>query len=73
MMPQITDKETDEFWDMTNQLGAGWDSRAVLVKKMFGADYEQIWGPFLKYLWAKNKFKFFFENIVASAQKICIE
>ena len=30
------------FYDMKNQFWAGLGSRAVLVKKKFGADYEQL-------------------------------
>ena len=35
---ETTDKETDQFW-------AGLGSRAVIVKKKFWADYEQLLRP----------------------------
>jgi hypothetical protein len=60
-----TDKETDESWDihiynMKNQFWAGLGSRAALVKKMFGADYEQLlWPVFLCFHLQKINLKFF--------------
>ena len=55
------------IYDMKNQFWAGLGSRAELVKKKFGADYEQLLRPvFLMFSWTKNRF-FFFENIVVSA------
>ena len=42
-------------------------------EKKFGADDEQLLRPvFFMFSWARNKY-FFFENIVASALKSCIE
>ena len=53
--PCPTDKETD----MKNQFWAGLGSRAVLVKKKFGADYEQLLRPvFLCFHGQKIKSKF---------------
>ena len=60
-----TDKETDESWDihiynMKNQFWAGLGSQAVLVKKKFGADYEQLLRPvFLCFHGQKINLKFF--------------
>ena len=76
-MAKSTDKETDESWDIfiikKNQFWAGLGSRALLVKKTFGADYEQLLRPvFFMLSWAKRYF-FFFENIVAFALKSCIK
>ena len=41
---------------MKNPFWAGLGSRAVLVKKKFGADYEQL---FFMFSWTKNKLDFF--------------
>jgi hypothetical protein len=49
---------------MKNQFWVGLGSPAVLVKKKFGADYEQILRPiFFMFSWTKNKFKFFLKSI----------
>jgi hypothetical protein len=44
---------------MKNQFWTGLGSQAVLVKKKFGADYEQLEARFFLFSWAKNKFEFF--------------
>ena len=53
---------------MKNQFWAGLGSRAVLVKKKLGADYEQVLRAFFMFLRRKK-----IENIIASALKSCIE
>ena len=42
---------------MKNQFWAALGSRAVLVKKKFGADYEKLF--FFTFSWTRNKFNFF--------------
>jgi hypothetical protein len=57
-----------QIYNMKNQFWAGLGSQAVLVKKKFGADYEQLLRPvFICFHGEKKK------NIVASALKNCIE
>ena len=68
-----TDKETDESWDVFIIFWAGLGSRAVLVKTKFGADYEQLLRPVFLCLHGQKIDLIFFENIVASALKSCIE
>ena len=46
---------------------AVWAARPVLKKN--GADFEQLLRAVFMFSWAKNKFKSFFKNIVASALK----
>ena len=71
-----TDKETDESWDihiynMKNQFWAGLGSRAALVKKMFGADYEQLlWPVFLCFHLQKINLKFFWKYCSVCTEKL---
>ena len=44
------------FYDMKNQFWAGLGSRAVLVKKKLGADYEQLLRAFFYVFKGKKKF-----------------
>jgi hypothetical protein len=44
---------------MKNQFWAGLGSQAVLVKKKFGADYEQLLRPVFMFSWGKKKKKIF--------------
>ena len=61
------------IYGMKNQFWAGLGSWAVLVKKKFGADYEQLLrSGFLCFHGQKISLKFF-ENTVAFALKICLE
>ena len=54
------------FYDMKNQFWAGLGSQAVLVKKKFGADYEQLMRAFFLCFQGQKKS---FGNIIASALK----
>jgi hypothetical protein len=58
---------------MKNQFWAGSGSRAVLEKKKFGADYEQLLRPvFLMFSWTKNKFKLKLHRIRVKKVKIIL-
>jgi hypothetical protein len=57
---------------MKNKFWVGLGSRAVLVKKKVWGGYEQLLRPFFFFHGQKINLKFF-ENIVASALKSCIE
>jgi hypothetical protein len=61
------------IYNMENQFWAGLGSRAVLVKNKFGANYEQLLRPDFYVFMGKKLTQIFFENIVASALKSCIE
>ena len=59
------------FCNMKHQFWVGLGSRTVLVKKKFGADYEQLLWPFFFSFHGQKINLNFFENTVASALKIC--
>ena len=59
------------IYNMKNQFWAGLGSRAVLVKKKFGADYEQLLRPvFICFHGEKKKKNFAHENIKKRASKV---
>jgi hypothetical protein len=56
---------------MKNQFWAGLGSRALLVKKKFGTNYEQLLKNFGKYfLWGKTSF-FKAKNFYVSTKTLC--